>query len=116
MKLKFFSNLWNLIFLTGIFSFNSHVYYLTRGFIASTRASDLLTCACNLSIREIGLLTCGFEFVTHGFEFVIRGIELVTRGIELLTRGFELVTRKFELATRISELVTRVLLFHKLFI
>ena len=105
MKLKFFSNLWNLIFLTGIFSFIfflSHVYYLTRGFIASTRASDLLTCACNLSIREIGLLTCGFEFVTHGFEFVIRGIELVTRGIEL--------------ATRISELVTRVLLFHKLFI
>ena len=75
----------------GIFSFNSKVYYLTRGFIASTRALNLLT-------RAFSFLTCGFELVTRGFEFV--------------TRGFKLVTQGFELETRISELATRVLLFH----
>ena len=32
----------------GIFSFNSYVYYLNRGFIASTRAFNLPTCAVSL--------------------------------------------------------------------
>ena len=36
-------------FELGIFSFNSYVYYLTRGFIASTQAFDLLARALNLS-------------------------------------------------------------------
>ena len=49
----------------GIFSFNSHVYYLTRGFLALTRAFSLPT-------REI-------ELVTRQFELVTRRLELVTR-------------------------------------
>ena len=81
------------------FSFNSYVYYLTRGFNVPTRAFNLLS-------RAFNLLTRGFEPVTHGFEFV-------TREFELVTRGFELVTRELELATRGFELVTRVLLFHE---
>ena len=35
-------------FELGIFSFNLYVYYLTRGFIDSTRAFNLLTRAFNL--------------------------------------------------------------------
>ena len=35
--------------LSWVFSFNSYVYYLTRGFIASTHAFHLLTRAFNLS-------------------------------------------------------------------
>ena len=34
-----------------IFSFNSYVYYLTRDFIASTHAFNLLTRAFNLPTR-----------------------------------------------------------------
>ena len=81
------------IFELGIFSFNSYVYYLTRGFIASTRAFNLLTRAFNLPTRAFSLLTRGFELVTRGFELVTREFELVTREFELTTRGFELVTR-----------------------
>ena len=66
------------IFQLGIFSFNSYVYYLTRGFIASTRA--------------FSLLTRGFELVIHEFELVTREYELVTRRFELIIRGFELGT------------------------
>ena len=76
-----------------IFSFNSYVYYLTCGFIASTRVFNLPTRAFNLATRAFSVLTCGFELVTLGFEFVNREFELVTRGFELLTHGFELVTR-----------------------
>ena len=73
------------IFELGIFSFNLHVYYLTRGFIASTSAFNLLTRAFNLATR-------GFQLVTRGFQLVTCGSELVTRGFELVTRGFELLT------------------------
>ena len=59
-------------FELGIFSFNSYVYCLTLGFIASTRA---------------------FSVLTREFEFVTRRFELITREFELVTRGFELVTR-----------------------
>ena len=62
----------------GIFSFNSCVYYLTRGFIASIRAFNLPTRVFNLATRVSSLLTRGFEFVTRGFELVTRGFELVT--------------------------------------
>ena len=55
-----------------IFSFNSYVYYLTRGFIASTRAFILPTRAFNLA-------TCPFSVLIREFEFVTRGFELVTR-------------------------------------
>ena len=60
------------IFDLGIFSFNSYVYYLTRGFIASTRAFNLPTRAFNLQTRACSLLTRGLELVTRGFELVTR--------------------------------------------
>ena len=66
-------------FELGIFSFNSYVYYLTRGFIASTRAF-------NLPARV-------FNLATGVFTLLIRGFELATCVFELRTRGFELVTR-----------------------
>ena len=68
------------IFQLGIFSLNSYVYYLARGFIASTRA---------------------FSLPTRAFSLLKRGFELVTRGFELASREFELVTRRFELVTRV---------------
>ena len=74
------------IFELGIFSFNSYVYYLSRGFITSTGAFNLLTRAFNLPTRAFSLLTCGFELITLGFELVTRGFELVTGGFELATR------------------------------
>ena len=40
-------------FELGIFSFDSYVYYLTRGFIDLTRAFNLLT-------RDFSLQTCDF--------------------------------------------------------
>ena len=40
-------------FKLGIFAFNSHVYYLTRDFIASTRAFNLPSSAL---ILQVGLL------------------------------------------------------------
>ena len=68
----------------GIFFFNSYVYYLTRGFIAST---------------------CAFNLLTRAFSLPTRAFNLATRAFVLLTREFDPVTRRFEL-------VTRVLLFH----
>ena len=103
----------------GVFSFYSYVYYLTRGFIASTRPFNLLTRvfnlptrAFNLPTRAFNLPTRAFNLATRAFSLLTRGFELVTRGFELVTREFELVTREFELVTRGFELVTRVLLFH----
>ena len=65
-----------------IFSFNSFVYYLTRGFLASTRAFSPLTRAFNLPTRALNLPTRVFSLLTRGFE-------LVTYGFKLLTHGFE---------------------------
>ena len=65
MKIKLFVAREIQYFEFGIFSFNSYVYYLTSGFIASTRA---------------------FNLATRAFSLLTRGIELVTRG------GFELIT------------------------
>ena len=86
MKIKLFVTCEIQYFEIGIFSFNSYVYYLSRGFILSARASNHATCAFSLP-------TCGFELVTHEFELETRGFELVTRGFELVSRGFEFVTR-----------------------
>ena len=86
------------IFELRIFSFNSYVYYLTRGCIALIRAFNLLTCAFNLP--------------THAFSAPTRAFNLLTRGFELITRRFELVTCRFELVTHGFELVICVLLFH----
>ena len=93
MKIKLFVAREIQYFELGIFSFNSYVYYLTRGFIASTRAFNLPTRAFNLATRAFSLLTRAFELVTCEFELVTRDFELVTREFELVTRGFELVTR-----------------------
>ena len=95
MKIKLFVAQFSEL---GIFLFNSYFNYLTRGFIASVRAFNLLTCAFNLPICAFNLPTCTFY--------------LVTRAFTCLTRGFEFVTREFKLVTCGFELVTRVLLFH----
>ena len=84
----------------GIFSFNSYVCYLTHGFIASTRAFNLLTRTFNLPTRAFNLVTRAFSVLTHEFELVTRGFKLITRESELVTRGFELVTCGFELKRR----------------
>ena len=102
-------------FELGIFSFNSYVYYLGRGFVASTRTFNLPTRAFDLPTSAFSHATRAFSLLTRGFELVTRGIELVTRGFELVTCGFKLVTRGFELVTRGFEIVTRnscFLLFH----
>ena len=126
MQIKIFVALEIQYFELRIFSFNSHVYYITRVFTVSTCAFILLTRAFNLTARAFNLptrtfslltrglelVTCGFELVTRRFELVARRFELVTRRFELVTRGFELVTRGFQLVTRGFQLVTRVLLFH----
>ena len=78
MKIKLFVAREIQYFELGIFSFNSYVYYLTRGFIASTRAFNLLTRAFNLLTRAFSLLTRGFELVACRFELLSRGFELVT--------------------------------------
>ena len=52
-----------------MFSFNSYVYYLTRGFIASARAFNLPTCAFNISTHAFSLLARGFELVTRALLF-----------------------------------------------
>ena len=84
--------------MLAIFSFNSFVYYLTSGFIASARAFNILTCAFNL-------LTCAFNLPTHAFNFA-------TCAFILLTHRFQLITCGFEIVTHISELITHDLLFH----
>ena len=72
MKIKLFVAREIQYFELGIFSFNSHVYYLTRGFIASARAFNLLTCAFNLSTRAFSLPIRAFNLATRGFELVTR--------------------------------------------
>ena len=55
-------------FELGIFN----IYYLTRGFIALTRAFNLATGAIpNLATRAYSLLTLGFELVTRRFARVL---------------------------------------------
>ena len=68
------------IFELGVFCFNSHVYNLTRGFIASARDVNLLT-------RAFNLLNCAFSVPTRAFSLLTREFGLVTRGFELVTRA-----------------------------
>ena len=65
-------------FELGIFTFNPYVYYLTCGFIASTRASNLPTRSFNLPARGFELVTCEFELVTRRFEIATPKFEFVT--------------------------------------
>ena len=59
--------------------FNSYLYNLSPGFIASTRAFNLLIRAFNLPTRAFNHATHAFSLLTRGFAFVTRGFELVTR-------------------------------------
>ena len=72
MKIKLFVAHEIQYFELRIFSFNSYVYYLTRGFIASTHAFNLPTRAFNLA-------TCAFNLPTRAFNLLTRVFELVTR-------------------------------------
>ena len=72
MKIKIFVAREIQYFEIGIFSFNSYVYYLTCGFIASARAFNLLTRAFNLPTRAFNLATRAFSLLTRGFELVTR--------------------------------------------
>ena len=85
MKIKLFVAREIQYFELGIFSFNSYVYYLTRGFITSTRAFNPPTCAFNLPTRAVNLATRAFSLLSRGFELATRGFELVTHGFELVT-------------------------------
>ena len=78
MKIKLFLAREIQYFELGIFSFNSYFYYLTRGFIASPHAFNLLT---------------------RAFSLPSRAFSLATRILSVLTREFELVTGEFELVT-----------------
>ena len=49
----------------GIFFFNSCVYSLTRGFIASTRVFNILTRAFNLPTRAFSSPTRADNLATH---------------------------------------------------
>ena len=69
MKIKLFVAREIQYFELGIFSFNSYVYYLTRGFIASTRAFNLPTRAFNLATRAFSVQTRKFELVTRNSCF-----------------------------------------------
>ena len=89
MKIKVFVAREIQCFELGIFSFNSYVYNLTRGFIASSHAFNLITRSFNLPTRHFNLATCAFSLVTPEFELVTRKFELVTRGFEVVTHGFE---------------------------
>ena len=106
MQVKIFADFEIQYFELRIFPFNSYVYYVACGFIASTRAFNLPTRAFNLATRAFSLLTRGFELVNCRFELVTCRFELVTRGFKLAARGCELATRGFELKTRGFGLVT----------
>ena len=107
MQVKLFVAFEIQYFELRCFSFNSYVYYVARGFIASTHAFNLVTGAFNLPTRVFSPITCGFELINRGFELVNRRFQLVSRGFELVTCGFEHVTRGFGLATCRFEVVTR---------
>ena len=79
MKIRLFVAREIRYFELGIFSFNSYVYYLTHGFIASTRAFNLPTRAFSLPTRAFNPATRAFSVLTRGFELVTLGFELVTR-------------------------------------
>ena len=69
MKIKLFVAREIQYFELGIFSFNSYVYYLTRGFIASTRTFNLLTRAFNLTARAFNLAQLVLlVLLTRGFR------------------------------------------------
>ena len=79
MKIKLFVAYEIQYFELRIFSFNSYVCYLTRGFIASTRAFNLLFRTFYFPTYALNLATCVFSVLTREFKLVTRRFELVTR-------------------------------------
>ena len=67
MKIKIFVARENEL---GIFSFNSHVYHLTRGFIASAPTFNLPTRTFNSPTRAFDLATPTFSLLTPKFELL----------------------------------------------
>ena len=67
MKIKLFVACEIQYFEIGIFSFNSYVYYLTRGFISSTLAFNLPTRAFSLPTHAFNLATRDFSDRARGF-------------------------------------------------
>ena len=76
MKIKLFIAREIQYFELGIFSFNSYVYYLSRGFIASTLGFNLPTRAFSLPARAFNLATRDFNDLTRGFELVTPNLPL----------------------------------------
>ena len=76
MKIKLFVAREIQYFELGIFSFKSYVYYLTRGFIASTRAFNILTCVFSLPTRAFNLATPSFSDLAREFVHVTHRFEL----------------------------------------
>ena len=72
MKIKLFVLHEIQFFELGIFSFNSYIYYLTRGFIASTGAYNLLIEAFNFLTRDFILPTRAFSVLTREFALATR--------------------------------------------
>ena len=76
MKIKLFVAREIQYFELGIFSFKSYVYYLTRGFIASTRAFNILTGVFSLPTRAFNLATPSFSDLAREFVHVTHRFEL----------------------------------------
>ena len=68
-------------FELGIFSFNSYVYFLTRGFITSSHAFNLLTRAFNLRNYAFSLPTRAFNLATLAFNVLTREFEYLPKEI-----------------------------------
>ena len=112
MKIKLFVT-WEIqYFELGIFSFSSYVYYLGRGFIASTRAFSLLTRAFNLPTRAFNHATRAFSLLTRGFEFATRGFELVTRNSCFTFPQIKDTLNLFD-EVQIKSLLLKIILFFK---
>ena len=79
MKIKLFVAREIQYFKLKIFPFNSYVYYLTHGFIASTCAFNFLTRAFNLPSRAFSLSTRAFNFATRAFSILTSEFEVLTR-------------------------------------
>ena len=112
MKIKLFAARKIQYFELGSFSFNSYVYHLTCGFIASTGAFNPLTRAFILPTRAFSLPTRTFNLATRAFRLLTRAFDPLTRGFDFVTRGFELVTRNSYLVFYFSTLC-RSLFFNK---
>ena len=72
MKMKIFVAREIQYFEIGNVTFNSYIYYLTRDFIASA-------CAFNLLNSVFNVPTCAFNLATRAFNLASRAFSLLTR-------------------------------------